>query len=429
MILVHHADRVLLERRTKATRPMSRLLEHDAKALLVEAGIQVPRGEVVSSAAAAAAASRRMPSGVFLKALVPANRRAMSGLIAFAEGLAVEGRAAELLSKRFQETPVEQLLVEEKIAIERELFFSITLDRARKTAIALASLEGGIEIEQASATDPSLVSTIALDPLRKMLPHSLRGLWSGLGLSGPALPAVVDACVRATGVFYESDATILELNPLALVTTPAPRPPQVVAVGAVIALDDNALARHPELANLALSDKGWRPPTVLEREAMDAAAFEPHRGTARFIELEGDIALLVGGGGGSLVFFDAVQRAGGRPACYTEIGGNPSAEKVRLLTRVVLSCPGARGLLVGHNITNNTQVDLIAAGVTQAIADMGIDTRRFPVVAREIGTHDDLGRAIFEEAGIEHLSEDVTMDEAARLIVQRVAAADRGTIP
>ena len=189
-----------------------------------------------------------------------------------------------------------------------------------------------------------------------------------------------------------------------------------------MALDDNALARHPELAERALPDKGWRPPTALEREAMAVADFEPYRGTARFIELDGDIALLIGGGGGSLVLFDAVQRAGGRPACYTEIGGNPSAEKVRRLTRVVLSCPGVRGLLVGHNITNNTQVDLVAAGVAQALADLDLDPRQFPVVAREVGTHDELGRAIFNAAGVEYLGEDVTMDEAARLIVERVSA-------
>lgn len=402
---------------------MSRLLEHDAKLLLAEAGIPVPRGQVVTSAAAAGSFARLLPGGVVIKALVPANRRAKSGLVVFAAGAAVEVEAARLLSRTFEDAPIERLLVEEQVAIESELFFSIALDKARKSVVALASLVGGIEIEQTSAESPQLVGTIELDSLRGVQPHSYRRLWSALGLSGPALPAITDVCVRATRVFFESEATILELNPLALVTAADGSAPRVVAVGAVMAVDDNALARHPELAPLALPDRGWRPPTPLERRAMDVAAFEPYRGTARFIELDGDIALLVGGGGGSLVFFDAVQKAGGRPACYTEIGGNPSAEKVRQLTGVVLSCAGVRGLLVGHNITNNTQVDLIAAGVVQALEDLGLDARSFPVVAREVGTHDEAGRAIFEEASVEYLGEESTMDDAARLIVSRVAAA------
>ena len=158
-----------------------------------------------------------MPGGVVIKALVPANRRAKNGLIAFADGPTAEARAAELLARTFEGTPVERLLVEEKIAIQRELYFSIALDRTRKEFVALASLAGGVEIEQTSARDPRLVKAVALDPLRAALPHAFRRLWSGLGLSGAALPAIVDVCVRAAHVFFASDATILELNPLALV--------------------------------------------------------------------------------------------------------------------------------------------------------------------------------------------------------------------
>jgi succinyl-CoA synthetase beta subunit/citryl-CoA synthetase large subunit len=199
-----------------------------------------------------------------------------------------------------------------------------------------------------------------------------------------------------------------------------------VAVGALLSVDEQAAARHPALADRAApGGDGGRTPTALELDAAAVAAVEPYRGTAKFIELEGDIALLVGGGGGSLVFFDAVRRAGGQPACYTEIGGNPSAEKVRGLTRVVLRCPGVRGLLVGHNITNNTQVDLVARGVVDALADLGLDARSFPVVAREVGTNDVVGRAIFEEAGVEVLGEESTMDGAGQRIVERVRALAR----
>ena len=333
-----------------------------------------------------------MPGDVVIKALVPANRRAKNGLIAVANGSSAESRAAELLARTYAEAPVERLLVEEKVAIEQELFFSIVLDRTRAKVVALASLEGGVEIEETSAADPGLVADDRLRPAaRSATAHVQRPLVGPRALGADAtggrrrLRAGDARLLRERG----DDPGAEPARPRARLGRS--RDASAVAVGAVMALDDNALARHPELAGQALPDKGWRPPTALEREAMAVADFEPYRGTARFIELEGDIGLLVGGGGGSLVFFDAVQRAGGRPACFTEIGGNPSAEKVRRLTRVVLSCPRVRGLLVGHNITNNTQVDLVATGVTQALAELDVDTRRFPVLAREVGTNDEVG--------------------------------------
>jgi len=220
----------------------------------------------------------------------------------------------------------------------------------------------------------------------------------------------------AVDVYFETDARLLELNPIGLVRRG--EGVEAIAVGALLDVDDNALPRHPALA--ALARVGGRPPTPLEVQARKVAAFEPYRGTARFVELDGDIGLLCGGGGGSLVFFDAVQRAGGRAACLTELGGNPSEEKVRRLARVVLSCPGVKGLLVGHNITNNTQVDLVAKGVLAALDELGLGPSEFPVVPREVGTNDVEGRELLELAGIEYLGEETTMEEAAARIVERV---------
>ena len=139
----------------------------------------------------------------------------------------------------------------------------------------------------------------------------------------------------------------------------------------------------------------------------------------------GDIGLVTGGGGASLVVFDAVRRAGGSPAAYTEVGGNPTAAKVQGLTRAVLDCPGVRGLLVAHNLTSNTQVDLVAEGVLAALAERGLDAATFPVVAREVGTHDRAGRAALEAAGVETLGEDVGLEAAAARIVERVAGSAR----
>lgn len=404
---------------------MSRLLEHHTKLLLQEAAIRVPRGVVADDPVQAAEFARTASNGVVIKALVAANRRAKTGLVVFAtDSDEVPKKVVTMLRALHDGMPIESVLIEEALSIERELYFAIVIDSDIGSVKAIGSLLGGVDIERTAAEKPDAIRTVELTYGRRIPPSVFRGLWTSLGLPSEQLLTVSDACARAAQLFFDSDATLLELNPLALVRVADAPAPVAVAVGALMAVDDNAHARQPRLREWAVPRGAWRPPTELERAALDVADFEPYRGTARFLELDGDIGLLVGGGGGSLVLFDAVQRAGGRPACYTEIGGNPSAEKVRRLTRVVLGCRGIRALLVAHNITNNTQVDLVARGVADALRDAAIDPARFPVVAREIGTNDVVGRQIFEAAGIEYLDDTVTMDEAARRIVIRANERD-----
>jgi succinyl-CoA synthetase beta subunit len=394
---------------------MARLLEHDAKSLLAARGIPIPRGVPAASPDEAEAAARDVGGDVVVKALVPANRRGVAGGIRMASTPA-EARAAaeELLRSEVGGLRVDRLLVEERLELERELFLSIVLDEDRGRPVVLASRHGGVAVEETFADPARAPAALELDPWRPALPFGYRQLWRLAGIEGPDVQHLAALTDRAVRAFYELDATTLELNPVAIVDGGA------VAVGALVSVDDGGLGRQPEVAAVAVAEGLGRAATALEQQAAAVAAADPYRGTARFIQLDGDIALLVGGGGGSLVFFDAVRRAGGRPACYTEIGGNPSAEKVRGLANVVLSCPGVRGLLVGHNITNNTQVDLVAQGVVAALADRGLDARTFPVIARELGTNDEEGRRLFEQAGIEYCGEDVTMDAAAQRIVARV---------
>jgi succinyl-CoA synthetase beta subunit/citryl-CoA synthetase large subunit len=401
---------------------MARVLEQHAKAFLARHGVPVPAGEEAATPAAAAAAVGRLGGRVVVKALVPANRRAQAGAVRFADDAAAAARAAaQLLGATVAGYEVGAVLVEERLELDRELFFSVVVDRDRQRPLVLTSASGGVEIEATAAAHPEALRAAHLSPGRVPLPHELRELWASAGLAGPGLVAATAVSHAAAACFLAADATILELNPLALVRGPDGAP-HALAVGVVLEVDDHALGRQPALAPVARRGDRARPPTLLERQAEAVAAAEPYRGTARFIELEGDIGLLCGGGGGSLVLFEAVRRAGGRPACHTELGGNPSAEKVRGLARVVLSCPGVRGLLVAHNITNNTQVDLVARGVAAALDDLGLDPAWFPVVAREVGTHDREGREICELAGIEYLGEEASLEDAARRIVDRVAA-------
>ena len=190
-------------------------------------------------------------------------------------------------------------------------------------------------------------------------------------------------------------------------------------MGAMLAIDDAALFRHRTLRDFvqAGSEKIWRPLTEREEAVNAINAAEPYRGSARYLELDGgDIGFLCGGGGASLVLFDSLVAAGGQPANYAEFGGNPTETKVAGLARVVLSKPGVRGLFVAHNITNNTQVDVVARGVVQALRDCG-RSNALPVVAREIGVNDVEGKAIFEAASIQYFGEESTLTDAARAMV------------
>jgi succinyl-CoA synthetase beta subunit/citryl-CoA synthetase large subunit len=189
-------------------------------------------------------------------------------------------------------------------------------------------------------------------------------------------------------------------------------------------IDDNAAYRHPELADQAQvgSDRAWRPLTELEKEALEVDARDPYRGTACYTEMEtGDIGFLCGGGGGSLLVYDALQRYGGRPANYTEFGGNPPERKVYGLTKVILSKPGVEGLLACSNITNNTQQDIVAQGIVRALHDLDIDVTEFPIVIRLPGVNEDKARQVFARAGIDYHSDSITMEDAARMMAERMS--------
>jgi succinyl-CoA synthetase beta subunit/citryl-CoA synthetase large subunit len=154
---------------------------------------------------------------------------------------------------------------------------------------------------------------------------------------------------------------------------------------------------------------------------------DPYRGTARYTEIDGgDIGFACGGGGGSLMMFDALLSFGGKPANYTEFGGNPPEDKVYGLVTAILAKPGVRGLVVCGNITNNTQVDVVSKGIVRAIKDKGIDPGKFPVVVRYAGVNDAVGREIFTTAGIEYYGDDVTMNMAARKMVEKMKQAYGG---
>ncbi len=401
---------------------MGRLLENHSKQLLKGAGIPVPAFEVAASPAEAEAAARRLGGPVVLKALVPVGKRGKAGAVKFAATPGEAAQAAgELLKMTVRNFPVEKVLVEEKIKIAQEWYLSITYDKSKKAPVIIASTRGGIDVEELSRSYPEQMIIYQVDPLEGLLSYQAREIWSDLGVGGGLLVSAGTLLSRLYKVFDQYDAYLLEVNPLAVTESG-----ELVAAATVMSVDDSAVYRQSALADMVQlgSERAWRPLTELEKKMVAVNEADPYRGTARYTEMpDGDIGFMCGGGGGSLLLFDTLLSLGGRPANYSEVGGNPPEEKVYGLTKGILSKPGVKGLFVAHNITNNTQVDVLARGIIRALRDLNIDPRTFPVVVREAGVNDAVARELFLAAGVEYYGDEITMTEAAARMVARMREA------
>ncbi|MBO8167886.1 MAG: succinate--CoA ligase subunit beta [Thermoanaerobacteraceae bacterium] len=406
---------------------MARLLEDLSKNLFKQSGIPVPQNIVITGAGEAEEAFARLNGAVVLKALVPVGKRGKAGAIKFARSAA---EAREMAEQLFGMTVgfyrVEQVLMEEMLDIKEEYYLSITIDKANKTPVIIASTKGGMDVEEVNREHPELVGKLWVDPLLGLCDYQARELWSELGVTGRLLQKLGSVTSKLYRIFEGNDAYLLEINPLVLTLDD-----QVVAADAVMSVDDSALFRHPQLlAKVQMgTERAWRPLTELEKEAVAVNEADPYRGTARYTEMDGgDIGFMCGGGGGSLLLFDALRSQGGEPANYSEFGGNPPEDKVYGLTKVILSKPGVKGLFVAQNITNNTQVDVVARGVIRAVKDLNIDPAVFPIVVREAGVNEAEARELFSEAGIEYYGDEITLTEAARKMVEKMATAYRQEI-
>ncbi|MBM4322186.1 MAG: ATP-grasp domain-containing protein [Deltaproteobacteria bacterium] len=398
---------------------MSRVLEHIGKQILHGNGIAVPSFFVAAGKTEADQAGDNLGYPVVIKALVPVGKRGKAGAVRFAENRGeLEKISEEMLSMSVRNFPVEKLLVEKKIDIAQELYVSITIDSSNQMPVIIASTSGGIDIEEIAKQDPSRISKRHVNILEGLHQYQAKEIWSDLGLKERPLQAATETLWKLYQVFRRYDATVLEVNPLAITTEG-----KTVAAAVLMGVDDDALYRQPELSDKVEigSDRAWRPLTQREKDMVAVDRAEPYRGTARYTEMDGgDIGFFCGGGGGSLLVYDMLLQYGGKPANYTEFGGNPTDTKVYGLAKGILSKPGVKGFLLDANITNNTQTDLVAKGIIKAVQDLGIDVKKFPIVMRLAGVNEPKARELFQEAGIEYHGDDITMEDAARLIAEKM---------
>ncbi len=376
------------------------LYEHQGKELLARHGIPVSPGRVARSAEQARRAAEELGDAVVVKAQVLTGGRGKAGGVKLAadpdEAFA---RAGEILGLEIRGHRVERLWIEPASEIAREYYLSVALDRGAGQALLMFTTDGGVEIEQVAAENPVALARVHVDPLEGYGPHHARELLAGVADEGERaqLERIAGALYRC---FVDSDATLCEINPL-IVT-----PDGVVrALDAKVTIDDSALFRHPDLAELR------------DLSAADPLeAFARERGVI-YVKLDGSVGILGNGAGLSMATVDVVVVAGGRPANFCDLGGGGSAAGVVSALEVIARDPQVRSIL--FNIFGGiTRCDEVARGILTALDESGLAV---PIVVRLDGTNADEGRRILAEAARPDLHVEPTMLAAARRAVELAA--------
>jgi len=387
------------------------LHEYQAKQLFADYGVPVPTGRMVESVKDAAAAAKALGGERWVvKAQVHAGGRGKAGGVRLVDGVdALETAARELLGSRLQTRqtgspglPIHRLLVEGGVDIQRELYLSLLVDRASERVVVMASAAGGMDIEEVATSDPGAILTEAIHPAVGLQAYQCRNLAFGLGLAGEQIKAFTRLLGGLYRLFEQQDASLVEINPL--VVTGAG---ELLALDAKLDVEDNALYRHPRLADL-------RDPT--QEDEKERAASEHG---LNYITLDGNIACMVNGAGLAMATMDLIKLHGGDPANFLDVGGGATAQRVAEAFKLILSDSKVRAILV--NIFGGiVRCDLIAEGIIQAVREVGVD---LPVVVRLEGTNVEQGKAMLAESGLSIIAADGLTD-AAEKVVAAVPASD-----
>lgn len=392
-----------------------RLLEHQAKKLIAGFGLALTQPGLATSSDAAAEAVRKLGGPCVLKAQVPFGGRGKAGAIRFAETPDDARReAGELFAMKLRGAAVTSVSVEEKLAFAREFYAGVAWDTQAKLPVALLGVAGGVDVERSS--DRTL-SRRTFDPWTGLSPHLGREMAASVGLTGKTLSGMGGLLEKLAQAFLACDAVTMEINPVVETAEGV-----LVGLDAHVEIEDDAAYRQKErmaaLGEIVPTATG-RPPTALEQEAQRIDAMD-HRGVAgRVVEFDGNLGLLIGGGGASLTVFDAIRRHGGKPANYCEVGGNPTEEKVAALTALLLSKPGVKKMAVIMNVVNNTRADVMARGVLMGCEKAGRKPSETISVFRIPGSWERESRDLLAQAGITALGREISLDAAARIAVEK----------
>src|ERR1051326_2035460 len=388
--------------------------EHQAKTVLSEFGVPVPRGYPAFSVDEAVEAANKLGGPVWVvKSQIHAGGRGkgrFEGLGPDAKGGVrvlksvedVKASAAEMLGRTLvtEQTgpkgkPVHRLYIEEGAAIAREFYLSLLVDRETSRVSVVASTEGGMSIEEVAHNTPEKIATFSIDPATGVWPHHGLMLANALGLKGDLAKQASKLLGQLGTAFNAKDMSLLEINPL-IVTADD----KIRVLDAKVSFDDNALFRHPDIK--ALRDETEEDPKEIEASKYDLS----------YIALDGEIGCMVNGAGLAMAAMDILKLYGAEPANFLDVGGGASKEKVTAAFKIIMADPNVKGILV--NIFGGIlKCDIIAEGIVAAAHEVKLSV---PLVVRLEGTNVEQGKAILAKSGLSIVSASDLADAAQKIV-------------
>ena len=382
--------------------------EYQGKDILRKFNVPVPDGKVAFAAPEARKIAEELGGGtVVVKAQIHAGGRGKGGGVKLAknpnEAEEIAGKILGMKLVTHQTGPegkiVKRILVEQGLAIERELYAGIVLDRAKSQLVFMVSTEGGVEIEKVAAETPDKILKEWIDPAVGLMPFQARKLAFGLGLVGDQFKNGVKFLTALYKAYIAVDASLAEINPLVVT-----KDGRVLALDAKINIDDNALFRHKDI--IELRDFDEEEPLEVEASKYDL----------NYIKLDGDVGCMVNGAGLAMATMDLIKLAGGEPANFLDVGGGASAETVENGFKIILGDPNVKAVLI--NIFGGiVRCDRVATGVVGAAKKIGVDV---PMIVRLAGTNAEQAAQILNESGLKFLVAN-SFQEAAQRVVEALA--------
>ncbi len=374
-----------------------KLHEYQSKALFAAHGVPIPKGRVASTATEARSAAQELGGRVVVKSQVLVGGRGKAGGIKLAKTPEeAETLAGQILSMTIKGLPVRKVLVDEAADIRKEIYLGITNDRAARRPVIICSAEGGVEIEEVAKTNPEAIIREYIDPLIGLRDYNIRNIALAINLPRDHWKTFGAIAQGLHQTYVDTDAVLAEINPLVITGDN-----RMIALDGKIDLDDNALYRHMDLAEMR----------DLDEES--SAETEARKHGLSYVKLDGEIGCLVNGAGLAMGTMDIVKHFGGAPANFLDIGGGAGADKVAAALRIIVAEPRLKAILI--NIFGGiTRADEVAKGVLQAMDEVGI---KVPMVVRLVGTNEEEGRRLLASANL------ITATSLADAARKAVAAA------